>query len=278
MTMHPPTTEQIREGWDAVADGFDEYVTPLNISYGDDALDRVGLREGMRFLEVAAGTGSLAIPAARRGARVLATDLSPRMVRRLVERARAEGVVDVDVRVMDGCDLAFADDTFDVAASQNGVSLFPDLKRGLAELVRVTKTGGRAMIVTFGPPEKAEFLTFFLAAVKAVVPGFTGLPADPPPLPFQVADADVLRQRLAEAGLTDVRVETTAWDMPFRSGAHFWKTMLASNPIAGSLTAGLTAEQTTEATQTLDGMLRERSGGGPGATLTSEMNIGIGTK
>lgn len=278
MAIHAPTTAQIREGWDAIADGFDEYVTPLNIGYGDDALDRVGVREGTRFLEVAAGTGSLAIPAARRGARVLATDLSPRMVARLADRARAEGLVDVEARVMDGCGLDLADGTFDVAASQNGVSLFPELTRGLAEMVRVTKPGGRIMIVAFGPLERAEFITFFLAAVRAVVPGFTGLPADPPPLPFQVADTEVLRQRLAEAGLTDVRVETTAWDMPFRSGAHFWQTMLASNPIAGSLTAGLTTEQTTEVTQTLDGMLRERSGGGPGATLTSEMKIGIGTK
>lgn len=278
MTTHAPTTDQIREGWDAVAAGFDEYVTPLNLPYGDDALDRVGLREGMAFLEVAAGTGSLAVPAARRGARVLATDLSPRMVERLGERARAEGLVDVEVRVMDGCALALADETFDVTASQNGVSLFPDLPRGLAEMVRVTKAGGRVLVITFGPLEKVEFITFFLAAIKAVVPGFTGLPADPPPLPFQVADPAVLHQRLVAAGLTDVRVETTSWAMPFRSGTHFWDTMLASNPIAGSLTAGLTAEQATEVKRTLDGMLRERSGGEPGSTLTSEIHLGIGTK
>ena len=74
---------------------------------------------------------------------------------------------------MDGHALELEDDTFDVSASQLGVSLFPNLQRGLRELVRVTKPG-RVLIVAFGPPQKAEFFGFFLAAMQAVVPGFTG--------------------------------------------------------------------------------------------------------
>ena len=58
---------------------------------------------------------------------------------------------------------------------------------------RVTRPGGRVFLVVYGPPTQFEFLGFFMAAIQAAVPGFTGLPLDPPPLPFQVADPALLR-------------------------------------------------------------------------------------
>ena len=148
---------------------------------------------------------------------------------------------------MDGHALQFDDDTFDLAASQHGVSLFPDIDCGLRELVRVTRPGGRVLIVAFGPLHKAEFLTFFFGALRAAVPGFTGPPMDPPPLPFQVADPDLLRQKLVRAGLADVRVGTAVWDLPVRSAAHLWNVVASSNPIGAAVVADLTAEQATDA-------------------------------
>lgn len=270
--------EQTRDAWDNIATGFDEFVTPLTIPLAEDGLDRAGLRQGMRFLDVGAGSGALSIPAARLSAQVLATDISPALIERLDARAREEGLSNLEGRVMDGQALELEDDTFDISGSQNGVSLFPDLKRGLRELVRVTRPGGRALIVAFGPPQKAEFLTFFLGALRAAVPGFTGPPMDPPPLPFQVADPEKLRQELTDAGLTSVRVETTAWHMEFQSAGHFWDMVTNSNPIGAMLVADLTQEQKAEVQQVLDGMLRERSGGGPAAVLNTELNIAVGTK
>jgi ubiquinone/menaquinone biosynthesis C-methylase UbiE len=276
--MTPQEQEQTRDAWDRIAAGFDEFTTPLTTPLAEDALRRVGLRSGMRFLDVAAGSGALSIPAARLGAQVLATDIAPTMIELLNARAREEGLSNLEARVMDGHALALEDDTFDVSGSQNGVSLFPDLKRGLHELVRVTKPGGHALIVAFGPPQKAEFFTFFIGAMQAAVPGFTGPPMDPPPLPFQVADPEKLHQELADAGLTDVRVETTTWQTQFQSATHMWEMVTNSNPIGAMLVANLTEEQRAEVQQVLDGMLRERSGGGPDAVLNTEVNIGIGTK
>lgn len=270
--------EQTRDAWDTIAAGFDEFATPLTIPLAEDALHRVGLHPGMRFLDVAAGSGALSIPAARLGAQVVATDIAPTMIELLNARAREEGLSNLEARVMDGQALELEDDTFDVSGSQNGVSLFPDLKRGLRELVRVTKPGGRALIVAFGPPQKAEFFTFFVGAMHAAVPGFTGPPMDPPPLPFQVADPEKLRQELADARLTSVRVETTTWHTEFQSARHFWDMVTNSNPIGAMLVADLTEEQRAAVRQALDGMLRERSGGGPAAVLNTEVNIGIGTK
>jgi ubiquinone/menaquinone biosynthesis C-methylase UbiE len=269
---------QTRDAWDSIASGFDEFTTPTNIALAEQALRRVNLRPGMRFLDVAAGSGALSIPAARLGAEVLATDISPAMIERLNARAREEGLLNLKGRVMDGHALELEDDTFDISGSQLGVMLFPDLPRGLSELARVTKRGGHVLVVAFGPPAKAEFLGFFVAAMKVAVPGFAGLPMDPPPLPFQVADPAVLRRKLAEAGLEEIRVETVSYGIEFQSGNHLWNWVRSSNPIGAAMVADLTEEQKLVVQQALDGMLGKRSGARGPAVLNAEINIGVGTK
>jgi SAM-dependent methyltransferase len=208
---------------------------------------------------------------------VVATDIAPTMVERLKARAVEEGLSNLDGHVMDGEALEFEDDSFDVSASLNGVSLFPNIERGLRDLVRVTKSGGRVVIAAFGAPTKAEFIGFFVRALQAAVPGSAGLPMEPPPLPFQVADPNVMRRRLGEAGLTEVEVETTTWPMEFRSATHLWNMFTSSNPIGASLVADLTPEQKADVMQVLDGMLGARSRGGRTAVLQSEVNIGTGS-
>jgi ubiquinone/menaquinone biosynthesis C-methylase UbiE len=276
-TQQAPSVEQIRGAWDGLAGGFDQFVTPETMVLGKEVIRRIGLRPGTRVLDVAAGSGALSIPAARIGADVVATDLAPAMIERLVSRARAEGLSTLRGRVMDGQALDLDADTFDVAVSMNGVSLFPDMAQGLAELVRVTRPGGRVVIVAFGSIEKVEFIAFFTSAVRAAVPGFTPLPADPPPLPFQASDPEVLRGRLADAGLSDVGIETITWEIAFDSVQHLWQLFTSSNPIGAQMVAGLTAVQRTEVARVLEGMLRERSAGAPGAVLHAEVNVGTGT-
>jgi ubiquinone/menaquinone biosynthesis C-methylase UbiE len=276
-TQQIPSIEQIRGAWNGIAGGFDEFVTPETMVLGKEVVRRLGLRPGTRLLDVAAGSGALSIPAARIGADVVATDLAPAMIERLNARASAEGLSTLRGRTMDGHGLDLDDDAFDVAASVNGVSLFPDMARGLAELVRVTRPGGRVVIVAFGPIQKVEFIVFCISAVQAAVPGVTLLRTDPPPLPFQAADPGVLRERLAAAGLRDVRIDTITWETAFDSVEHLWHVFTASNPIGAQMAAGLGDEQRTEVVQVLEGMLRERSAGAPGAVLHAEVNIGIGT-
>ncbi len=271
------TMEQTRGAWDSIATGYDRFVTPTHFELGDEAVRRAGVGPGKRFVDVAAGSGALSIPAARLGAQVVAVDISPTMVERLAARAAEEGLADVEARVMDGHALDFEDDTFDVSGSQFGVMLFPDLPRAVGEMARVTKPGGRVLLVVFGPPAQVEFLGFFIGAIQAVVPGFTGLPLDPPPLPFQVADPEKLRQALANAGLEDVSVETTTETLEFESGEHMWDWVVNSNPIGAMLVADLTAEQGAQVRDRLNGMLRERSGGSGRAVLTNAIHIGIGT-
>lgn len=282
MTMHPQSQTHLdpapaRSAWDAIAAGYDEYVTPTHIPLANEALDRIDIGPGTRFLDVAAGTGALGLAAARRGARVLGTDISPGMIEHLNNRAGQQGLTNLEGRVMDGHHLDLDNNAFDASGSMFGVMLFPDLPTGLSEMVRVTRPGGKVLMVTFGPPPKIEFLQFFLAAVKRVIPNFAGLPMDPPPLPFQVSDPAKLQQAMSHTGLGAVQVDTVMELQEFHSPAHLWNWVANSNPIGAKLTGGLSPEDAASVREVLAGMLLERSGGNGPAQLTNPINIAIGT-
>lgn len=275
MSTQTPTPTQVRAAWDSIAAGFDRHATPHSMAFGDQVMARLMPGAGTRVIDVAAGSGALSIPAARRGADVLAVDISPVMIERLGMRARAEGLSTLEARVGDGEALDLDDDTFDLAVSMNGVSLFPDLERGLAELVRVTRRGGTVGLVTFGPLSEVEFVAFPLAALRAAAPDTMPAPPDPMP-PFRLADAGVLQAALEGLGLQAVTVDTIIWEQAFSSADDLLDMVMSSNPIAGQLTADLRPEQFVQARQVLDGMLRERSSGEAGAVLQATMRLGHG--
>jgi ubiquinone/menaquinone biosynthesis C-methylase UbiE len=276
-TPTPLDPVSTRLAWDTIAAGYARHVTPTHSLLANEALDHIDLLPGMRFLDVAAGSGALALAAASRGAEVLGTDISPVMIEHLKHTAQRSGLANLSGQVMDGHNLNLEDDAIDAAGSMFGVMLFPDLPRGLREMARVTKPGGPVLMVTFGPPSRIEFLGFFLSAVKRVIPGFTGLPTDPPPLPFQVSDPARLQQAMHDAGLTAVEVETTTETQEFDSSAHLWNWIASSNPIGARLTGDLPPDQATSVREVLDGMLSERSGGKGPARLTHPINIAVGT-
>lgn len=283
LDQHAPPSEDREvappEAWDAIAAAYDEFVAPGEEPIATAALHLAGLRAGDRFLDVAAGTGGLSLPAARLGARVLATDWAPAMIARFEARVRQEGLPNAEGRVMDAHALDLPDDGFDVVGSQFGVMLVPEQPIALREMVRVTRPGGRVLLIAYGAPADFEALQYFIAAIQAVAPEFGGLPDDPPPLEFQVAEPDVLRQRLSDAGLVALNVDTAHQEcVSFRTGDELWRWMLGGNPIATSVVDGLTGEQRDTAMRVLDGMLDERSAGPGPALLNAPLNIGVGTK
>ena len=269
--------KKIQLAWDHIAEGYDNYVTPSHDGHFTAKLLRLaGLQSGMKFLDIAAGSGALTIPAARMRARVTAVDISPNMVRLLQERAKKEGLTNVEGYVMDGHALDLPDDSFDIAGSQFGVMLFPDLPRGLREMVRVTKPGGTVLVIAFSAPDRVDFIQFFFTALQIVVPGFRGLPQDPPPLPFQVADPNVFHRRMEEAGLQGVQIIREVEQMKYNSGAALWNSVISSNPIALQVTADLTEKQKIQVQQALEDMVREQAGGNDVAVLKAELNVAVG--
>ncbi len=280
-TSHTESTSEQHfapsEAWDAIAEGYDLHVAPQEVGLANEALRLVGLEPGERLLDVAAGPGGLALPAARLGAQVLATDWSPAMIERFERRVGAEGLMGAEGRVMDCHALDLPDDSFDVTASMFGVMLVPDQATALREMVRVTRPGGRVLVIAYGFPAEIEFLQLFIGALQAVAPDFPGLPDDPPPLEFQISDPDVLLRRLTDAGLRNVRIERTAERPEFASGREMWDWVFFGNPIPGVLVADLSEDQRGQLRDVLDGMVRERAGASGRAVLTNAVNVGIGT-
>jgi ubiquinone/menaquinone biosynthesis C-methylase UbiE len=272
------TIDETRAAWDRIAPGYDRTNTPSQMWLGGESLRRAGLRAGMRFLDVAAGSGALSIPAARLGAHVVATDLSPVMLELLSRRARAEGL-SIEARVTDGQALAVGDNSFDMAGSQFGVMLFPDMPAGIREMTRVVKPSGRVLVNAYGDPRKIDFLAFLVRAIQSVRPDFDGPPMDPPPLPFQLRDPERLRAELAAAGLKDIVVETITETTDFRSGEEVWDWVIWSNPIVETVLAELELAEGERmmVRQALERLVRERAGTGT-ARLANPINIGLGTK
>lgn len=266
------------DAWDAIAALYDKHVAPGEAELATTGLRLAGLQAGDTFLDVAAGPGGLSLPAARLGAKVLATDWSPKMVEHFDARARAEGL-DAEGRVMDCHALDLPGDSFDVTGSLFGVMLVPDQAQALREMVRVTKPGGRVLLIAYGNPAKFEALHAFIRAVQVVVPGFQGPAEDEPMLEFQVASPDVLRQRMIDAGLRNVIIDTSHPErIRVQTGQQLWNWTIGSNPIPGMLVADLAEQQRADIIRVLDGMIRERSGGSGPTALTAPLNIGVGTK
>lgn len=272
MTVKAPTTDQLREAWDALAPGYDEFVAPLASACAQAVIGEFGIRPGLRFLDAGTGVGALALPAARLGARVIAVDFAPTMIDRLAARTTAASLSTFDCRVMDGQALEFDDDSFDMAASLNGVSMFGDPGEGLAELVRVAKPGGQVTVAAFGVTHVPEWVAFFHAALRAIPA------AAPPARADRLSDLERLHHDLTQAGLTRTRVVATEFRTRFRSAQHLWDVVLFSDPSVARLTTGLTDRQLADVQRVLDGMLRERSGGHPGAVLRTEVTVATGTK
>ena len=271
--------ENTRAAWDTIAPGYDRTNTSTQMWLGNEGLRRAGLCSGMRFLDVAAGSGALGIPAARLGAQVIAADQSPVMLELLDKRASKEGL-NIETRVMDGHALEFEDNSFDIAGSQFGVMLFPDMPKGISEMARVVKPGGRVLMNVYGDPHRIEFFGFFVDAIQSVRPEFNGPPMDPLPLPFQLQDPERLRRELATVGLTDINVETITESTEFQTGKELWDWLIGSNPIVEMVLGelSLSSEEREVIQQALERRVRERAGGSGPAKLTNPINIGVGTK
>ena len=206
---------QTQVAWDEIAAGYDRTNTPSQMWVANEGLRRAGLSPGMRFLDVAAGSGALSIPAARLGARVLATDLSPAMLELLERRARDEGL-SIETRVMDGHALDLDDDSFDLAGSQFGVMLFPDMPKGIAEMARVVRPGGRVVILEITTPQRAPLSWFYGLWFDRAVPALGRVAGDPDAYSYLPSSVKRfpgprdLAALMAGCGLRDVRWILTA--------------------------------------------------------------------
>lgn len=158
-----------RAAW-ALGD-YHRFATELVWELGPVLVAACGISAGHRVLDVAAGTGNVAIRAAEAGARVVASDLTPENFEAGRREARALGV-EVEWVEADAESLPFDDGEFDVVTSSFGAMFAPDHQAVADELVRVCRPGGTVGMVNFTPDGLgAEFFGVFAPYAPAPAPG-----------------------------------------------------------------------------------------------------------
>jgi SAM-dependent methyltransferase len=170
------------------------------------------VQAGQRVLDVACGTGVVAVTAARLGARVTGLDLTPALLERARENARVAGV-DVDWHEGDAEYLPFGDGTFDVVLSQFGHMFAPRPEVATAQMLRVLRPGGTIAFSTW-PPELFIGRTFAITARYAPPPPKGVVP------PTQWGDPAVVTERLGQA-VRDLVFDRATMLVPALSPQHF---------------------------------------------------------
>lgn len=150
-----------------------------------------GVHAGQRVLDVGSGTGVVAVTAARLGARVTGSDLTPALLEQAKQNSAIAGV-DVEWREADAEALPFADDAFDVVLSQFGHMFAPRPEVATAEMLRVLRPGGTLAFSTW-PPDH------FVARMFALVARFAPPPPQGAASPVLWGEPTIVRERLGDA-------------------------------------------------------------------------------
>lgn len=174
-------------------------------------VERLAPRPGLRWLDLACGTGAVAERAAAAGASVTGIDLAPALIETARERAAERGL-EIAYRVGDCERLDVADASFDVVSSTCGVMFAPDHEATARELARVTRPGGRIALANWTP-------TGGLARMFKMMAPFQ--PAPPPSNPFDWGDASRVRGLLG--GWFDLELDEHISTLRLPSGEAYWE-------------------------------------------------------
>ena len=263
--------DQRPDGWSAGAAGYLAEFAPHTEPYAADMADALAVVAGDRVLDVAAGTGSFTLTAARRGADVVATDFAPGMVGVLADLLAAEGLPG-RAEQADGQALTHADDSFDVACSMFGLMFFPDTSAGLRQLGRVVRPGGRVGVGTW------ELQGFGLqhairAALAEALDGFT---PPGPPVWAPLGEVEGLRSAMAAAGLTDIEVRRVTRSWRFDDPAGFFRRFPGWSPPIQAMFEQVDPAVLDTAAAAFGGVveqLADESGGLPNSALLATATV-----
>jgi ubiquinone/menaquinone biosynthesis C-methylase UbiE len=213
--------QQIKDTFDAVADGYDTGALRFFVAAAAHLVERLELRGDEEVLDVACGTGHAALAIAPRlpRGRVTAADFSPRMLAQARGKAAELGNVEFVERDMQA--LAWTE-RFDVALCAFGIFFVDDMDAQLRRIAATVKPGGRVAITSFA----AEYMEPLRSLMQARLAAF-GVGA-PPQTWLRVAHEDGCRRLFAQAGLCDVTVERRNVGYFLSSADEWWDVIWSS--------------------------------------------------
>ncbi len=244
------------------------FLTPL----GPRLVQAAGIGPGMDVLDVGAGTGNASLPAARTGARVTASDLTPELLEVGRRRAEAEGLR-LDWVEADAEHLPFADGSFDVVISCIGAMFAPHHQDVADELVRVCRPGGTIGLLSWTP--EGMLGSLFRTMGPFAPPPPAG--ATPPPRWGDPEHLDELfGDRLALRTLERQVLEVTAFERPHDYAEHF---RARYGPTIAVLANARKDGREAELVQALDALCDEWDRGTPDhARFEMEYLLAVGTR
>lgn len=217
----------------SAAELYQRYLVPaITAKWAEDLVGRAQLREGEAILDIACGTGVVARLAAQRlgPGQVTGLDLNTGML------AVARGVASEGARIdwIEGSalDLPFPPDSFDVVLCQLGLQFFPDQKRGLLEMRRVLKGGGRIALSVYSPIERTPGANAFVLALDEVLgAGASHIKRGE----HSFASPVQLEMLLRDSGFNTVDVQVVEKTITFPSVLDYVRFQLLATPMAALL-------------------------------------------
>lgn len=206
---------QVRSMFDRISGVYDlmnQVMTAgLHHAWRRRAADLAEAGPNTHVLDVATGTGDLAIELASRGAQVIGSDFSDEMLVRAREKQPA-----ITWEWANAMELPYEDDRFDAATVGFGARNFSDLAQGVREMTRVVRPGGKVVILEITTPTKPPLSTFFRAWFDRIVPALGKVAGDSEAYEYLPSSVkrfpapDALAAVMDQAGLRGIRWILTA--------------------------------------------------------------------
>ncbi|EGC39513.1 hypothetical protein DICPUDRAFT_93580 [Dictyostelium purpureum] len=232
--MNKPINSQVSKGWDSTAEVFAKYISPANISTGFSTLFAIDAlnatiedpNKEMTILDIGSGTGGLSLygTSKYKNARFISTDFSPKMIQILDTFIKELNIQTIESKVMDGQNLEpIKDSSIDYTYSIFALIFFPDIVKGMKEMYRVLKPGGKTAIGSWCLD------SFLIKVFQQTMDELLGNNSFKQ-VALSLSDKQVFEDKLKEVGFVNIEIKRVQHPMEIQETTDLIK-MFSVNPV-----------------------------------------------